>query len=443
MLLTVLKDNRSQDVFVSCAPIDECSVYMSVNFAGRAYRSQWRHERAAQQITAKLVLLRRGKLTIGSRLVVGLLLSVLQILVGKFAGCELTRRQRPPRTNKEQMVRCVFVTQNLAFFSPLYGGDAGCGGAAGAKRALVDPGDHEVCPAWMPKTRDQQIAELRESIRKLEAHPPLSGDDADHAALTVVGSRSRATQPWTFGAPAIDRLLPKGLGLNAVHEIKGEIEGTALKAGASAPCWMTALGFAIRLAVRRIDLLSSAKPWIMWCWPRALAGEFGHPSGMGLVHLGLDPSRLLIVETPRAADALNALEEGLKSQTLGLAFGVFDDVDLTPARRLSLAAGASHTPCLIITHPASAAAAATATRWRVASAASAPHAFDARAPGAVRFMAGLERCRVRPESAATSPMFLEWCDETRRFSLAAGMADHAAHAGRTAISPSRYALRVG
>ncbi len=70
-----------------------------------------------------------------------------------------------------------------------------------------------------------------------------------------------------------------------------------------------------------------------------LANELGRPSHAGLLQLGLDPSRILFVETPRAAEALVGLEEGLKSASIALAIGVFHELDLTPARRLSLAAG--------------------------------------------------------------------------------------------------------
>jgi protein ImuA len=139
--------------------------------------------------------------------------------------------------------------------------------------------------------------------------------------------------------------------------------------------------------------------------------------------LGLDPSRLIIVETMRASEALNAIEEGLRAQSLAAVIGVLDEAELTPARRLSLAAGETATPCLLITHPASEPAGATATRWRVKRDRSAPHPFDSRAPGAARFSVALERCKARPESVAQPPMLLEWSDETRRFDLASIVAD--------------------
>ena len=78
----------------------------------------------------------------------------------------------------------------------------------------------------------------------------------------------------------------------------------------------------------------TAHPWVLWCWPKALAGEFGLPSAAGFAHLGLDPSRLLIIETARASEALNALEESLKASSLAVVIGVLNEIELTPARRL-------------------------------------------------------------------------------------------------------------
>lgn len=282
----------------------------------------------------------------------------------------------------------------------------------------------------MPK--QALLGSLRVAIRKIEGH--TSFEDLGAAAPDVAPNLDLAPDDgtgWHLGAPAIDRLLRGGLDLGALHEVKA----LPRPAGASAGDWMTGLGFALRLAVRRAAMLQghddrhdhprADAPWMLWCWPRALAAEFGMPSARGLAALGLDPRRLLIVETARAADALVALEDSLRSSALALAIGIFDDVALTPARRLSLAAGATGTPCLLVTHPASQVSGATATRWRVERHPGAPHAFDARAPGRVRFRVALERCRAEPASAGHRSLALEWCDETRTFHLASGLADRA------------------
>ena len=300
------------------------------------------------------------------------------------------------------------------------------------------------------------ITGLRSRILSLERHasrrdPSSLPDDA--------GTPSRRGD-WELGCPSFDELLPSGLETNSIHEIKGTPSALG---GASAGDWMAAIGFAARLAVRRLDALSgmrapdalsrgapsrgapprAAHPWVLWCWPKALAGEFGAPSAAGLAHLGLDPSRLLIIETARASEALNALEESLKASSLAVVIGVLNEIELTPARRLSLAAGETATPCLLVTHPSSEPAGATATRWRVARVPSAEHRFDPRAPGAARVLATLERCRAKPASAARPSLLLEWCDETRRFGLASGMADLPAQTRGAAGGAVAATVRAG
>jgi protein ImuA len=247
---------------------------------------------------------------------------------------------------------------------------------------------------------------------------------------------------WELGCSAADALLPKSIETNAVHEVKGV---PSVAGGASAADWMASIGFAARLAARRVDSFSAtrsaSRPWVLWCWPKTMAGEFGSPSSAGFAHLGLAPARLIIVETARSGDALNAIEESLKGASLAVVVGVLDDLDLMPARRLSLAAGEMATPCLIVTHPASAPAGATATRWRIKRLPSAAHRFDPRAPGASRFEVALERCRARPESAAQPPFVLEWSDETHRFDLASVVADLPAQTRRAGSGADAPAFR--
>ncbi len=281
--------------------------------------------------------------------------------------------------------------------------------------------------------REAVIEGLRSRILSLERHAPRRGAWAsaaqipESAAPSAASQRGRQELGWKLGCPAVDALLPAGFEAGALHEIKG---APSTKEGASAADWMSGIGFAVRLAIRRIDALAGQerkargeRPWLLWCWPRSLSAEFGVPSAAGLLGLGLDPSRLLIVETGRASEALNAIEESLRAQSLAVVIGVLDEADLTPARRLSLAAGETATPCLLVTHPASEPAAATATRWRVKRQPTGPHVFDPRAPGASRFSIALERCKARPESAAQPAVLVEWSDETRRFDLASVVAD--------------------
>lgn len=252
------------------------------------------------------------------------------------------------------------------------------------------------------------IDELRAKVRAIEQHSQILG------AAACGG----AQDSWTLGDPVLDAALGSvrgaaGLDCAGVHEIKPWL----LNATSAAANWALTIGFALRLAVRR----GCGRRSIVWCWPKALASELGHLHGPGLAQLGLDPSRILFVETARASEALWAMEEALKSQASCLVMGVLNEVDLIESRRLSLASQSHGAPCLLMTHGGRMASAATATRWRVGLLPSAPHPLVSRLPGAFRVSVALERCRSNPDLPQSVPFALEWCDEAHRFGLSAAV----------------------
>ena len=200
------------------------------------------------------------------------------------------------------------------------------------------------------------LAELAARIRAIERRPARL--PATRAEPQAPGAE---TEPaWTFGAAQIDDLLaPGGLETGALHEIKPVGPATH---------WSAARAFACALAARRLLSIHAtpvASAPILCCATARLTSEHGLLYGPGLATFGLDPRRLILAETLKAADVLWAMEEGLKSESLAAVVGLIDAVELTPARRLALAAARSATPCLLLTHPSAAATAATATRWRV------------------------------------------------------------------------------
>jgi protein ImuA len=278
------------------------------------------------------------------------------------------------------------------------------------------------------RARTAVLDDLRSEIHRIERREDRLGEGAAHG--TGHGLKGRAGPAWTSGAGEIDdRLGPAGLETYGVHEVKPILPPNVDWAAN----WAAVRAFALALTGRRCaarDREGGPRPFVLCCWSLADARELGAPYGPGLAAFGIDPRRLLFAETTKIADTLWTLEEGLKSESLALALGILEEVAPTPARRLALAAAAHRTPCLLLTHPRAAATAATATRWRVGPSPSAPHPFDARAPGAARFTLALERCRARPASAAVS-WPVEWCDDAFRFRVAAGLADRAAGPRRT------------
>ena len=225
---------------------------------------------------------------------------------------------------------------------------------------------------------------------------------------------------WTLGSPDLPPSMARPLAPYGVHEIKPQpTPGTSAAAGRA-----LVLGFALRLAVRRLKALRALEAPIVWCAASVEANETGHLYVPGLLALGLDPANLLKVEPARASETLWALEEALKSGACALVIGSLDTLDLTAARRLALAAQSTQTPCLLLTHGASQAAGATASRWRVGLAPSRPHPMDQRAPGGFAVTLTIERCRGNP-ALSLSPCVLEWSHETHRFRVPAPLAHRA------------------
>ena len=214
-----------------------------------------------------------------------------------------------------------------------------------------------------------------------------------------------------------------GLEIDAVHELKGQITPNENDQVIPnwAGCWSATRQFLLALIIRRFLANGiepePSSPGILWCWPRTMAQEFGSLYAPGLSSIGVEPHALTIVEPAQSQDVLWAMEEGLKSQALSCVVGVLDDVDLTPARRLALAAQKYAVPVLVLTNPRTPPMAATATRWRVAPMPSAEHPIKEGLPGRMRLRLNLERHRTHNARSFASSVAVEWCARENSFEL--------------------------
>ncbi len=252
-------------------------------------------------------------------------------------------------------------------------------------------------------------------------------------AQHIVSGAVESVPAWRLGDRTVDQsLLSQVLDAGAVHEIKPALQSLDNAASSSssslapgplawAASWSAARAFLLRALIRRLQACSgqgSRHGAVLWCWPQIFAKEFGGLYGPGLAGLGLHSERLNIVEPSRSQDVLWAMEEGLKSAAVVCVVGVLDDIGLTPARRLALAAARTGVPALVLTGPRTPPMAATATRWRVGPAPSCDHPIDPALPGSLRLGLTLERCRRAPLAAALPSMTIAWCNGTRRFRAA-------------------------
>jgi protein ImuA len=239
------------------------------------------------------------------------------------------------------------------------------------------------------------LPELRERVRRIE-----------RPAATVHGV-------LPFGVAAIDRVLPSGgLAQGALHEIlgaSGDEEDGALAAA-----------FVASILGR---LIATGGGMVLWCLPRP------DLYGPGLAAHGLDPGRLVLVQAPRDAEILWAMEEGLRAPGIAAVVGEIGVLPAVASRRLQLAAERSGVTALLLRRWRDGGQAAreralpnaAVTRWRIAALPSQPSRGEP-AVGRPRWRVELLRCR----GGAPACWEMEEADATGHVSLAAALADRPA-----------------
>ena len=166
-----------------------------------------------------------------------------------------------------------------------------------------------------------------------------------------------------LGVESLDSALAGGLALGRVHMLCGR------------PGHDGALtGFAVALLRRILAQTDEAAP-VVWC-PAAAGGGLGMLYAAGLAALGLDPGRLLIVDSPSPGARLAALEDILRTEGLAAVIVEYDRVSQTSdywrrlARRAQLAAEVSGVTGLLLGWPV--AASGFDSLWHIAPSSAAP-----------------------------------------------------------------------
>jgi protein ImuA len=210
--------------------------------------------------------------------------------------------------------------------------------------------------------------------------------------------------PLPFGLAAIDSHLPDGgLACGALHEVVPAAEN----------CIAAAFGFIAAV------LAPLACPLLFVMPGHALRPyrPHGRLHGHGLNALGLDPGRLILVETAHRKETLWAMEEAVRSAAPAAVVGVIDTLDLKTSQRLHLAATDAGLPLFLLRPAQTLESSAAATRWRIGTAKAARDRF-----GLVtqpRWHLQLERCR----NGRKGEWIVEYDHVAYRFSLAAALAD--------------------
>ncbi len=207
-----------------------------------------------------------------------------------------------------------------------------------------------------------------------------------------------------FGLAAIDSHLPDGgLACGALHEVVPAAES----------CIAAAFGFIAAVLGRLVYPLVLVMP----AYGLRPYRPHGRLHGHGLNALGLDPGRLILVETTHRKETLWAMEEAVRSAAPAAVAGVIDTLDLKLSQRLHLAATEAGLPLFLLRPVATLELSAAATRWRIGTAQAARDRF-----GLVtrpRWHLQLERCR----NGRPGQWVVEYDHVAHRFSLAAALAD--------------------
>jgi protein ImuA len=183
-----------------------------------------------------------------------------------------------------------------------------------------------------------KIAALRASLAKAEL-----GDRETYARVPL-------------GYDEVDTCLHGGLRCDTLHEISaGEGHETA------------ATGFTAALSFRM-----AADKRVVWIRQDFSAIEFGDLAATGLLELGLDPARLLLLRLADAADVLRAASDALSCAALGAVVieipGVPKILDMVASRRLTLASAQKGVTAFLLRFNAKPQLSAAETRWRVRAA---------------------------------------------------------------------------
>jgi protein ImuA len=224
-----------------------------------------------------------------------------------------------------------------------------------------------------------------------------------------------------LGLAALDSHLPDGgLTCGALHEIVPETEGSTA----------AALGFIAAILARL------PKPRLLVCVTPAYGRRpYGRLHGHGLNALGLDPSRLILVETADRKETLWAIEEALHSLAPAAVIGAIDKLDLRTSQRLQLASSDTRLPLFLLRPAPTLESSAAATRWRIGTAEAARDRF-----GLIvrpRWRLHLERCR----NGRPGQWVVEYDHVAHRFSFPAAVA-HPSHACSASEEQLREARRA-
>ena len=175
-----------------------------------------------------------------------------------------------------------------------------------------------------------------------------------------------------LGIDSLDSALAGGLALGRVHLLSGAMQTHGAVSGFTIALLCMLLNYlSVKKTTKNIQPINypnqDTSP-IIWC-PASQRGGAGMLYGHGLAAAGLDPARLLIVDTPSPSRRLAALDDILRTEGLAAVVIEYDglkksvDYWMRLTRRAQLAAGQSGTTAFLLGAPI--AASGFETAWQI------------------------------------------------------------------------------
>lgn len=230
----------------------------------------------------------------------------------------------------------------------------------------------------------------------------MQNELARHIDLESLKSQLKALDrcaPVDSGLAPIDAGLVAPLARQSLHDLYAPSVADAAAVNAFG------LGLAAATCV--------GKP-VVWAIHDMMGLEAGQPYAPGMVEMGLDPDRILLVRARDIKTVLSIGEEALRSPAIGAvllsAWGESRSLTLTATKRLAMAAKIGGGTAFLARASAEIMSTAAESRWSISAAASRP--MEGEAPGHPSFEVTLLRHR---NGGSPQSLIMEWDRERRVF----------------------------
>ena len=197
---------------------------------------------------------------------------------------------------------------------------------------------------------NKQPAFSAKNFYKNSANCQIKNSYLENLKTQIAGIDGRVSRQFMpLAVDSLDSALSGGLALGRVHMMCGMMQAHGAVSG-----FVTALLMRLLAHLSAVGT-TSAGP-IVWC-PASSLGGAGMLYGHGLAALGLDPSRLLIVDTPHPSHRMAALDDIARTDGLTAVVAEYDgmqkssDYWMRLMRRIQLAAESSRVTVFLLGAP--------------------------------------------------------------------------------------------